>query len=253
MNPIERTLRARRPLPATPWLARVSVRRGQEIRRRQGRQPHHLVGLERLFRPVSAAADPRDHARLPARPPPRPGATGAALHPGRVPDHRRPAPGQRALPARQRHRPGHRPGRVCVGRPRHHPGRPARHGRDLEHPRQATPQLCHQAAPRAPAVAGVRAWGGGHHRARLPAQLRRPHARCSGSPTWPPRRWSTPGCSWSPSASSPHGKSPPGSCGWARPWPGCCSRCCRRSAGTWSATTSSTPRRCTGSSPSCSG
>jgi uncharacterized BrkB/YihY/UPF0761 family membrane protein len=39
----------------------------------------------------------------------------------------------------------------------------------------------------------------------------------------------------------------------ARPWRGCCSRCCRRSAGTWSATTSSTPSRCTDSSPSCSG
>ena len=54
-------------------------------------------------------------------------------------------------------------------------------------------------------------------------------------------------------ACSPLVRSPPGSCFWARPWPGCCSRCCRRSAATWSATASSTPSRCTGSSPSCSG
>ena len=39
----------------------------------------------------------------------------------------------------------------------------------------------------------------------------------------------------------------------ARPWPGCCSRCCRRSADTWSATTSSMPSSCMGSSPSSSG
>jgi uncharacterized BrkB/YihY/UPF0761 family membrane protein len=71
--------------------------------------------------------------------------------------------------------------------------------------------------------------------------------------TWSPRRRSTPRCCWSPSACSPLVKSPLGSYSWARLWPGCCLRCCRRPAGTWSATTSSTPSRCTDSSRSCSG
>jgi hypothetical protein len=39
----------------------------------------------------------------------------------------------------QRVRPGGRRGRVPVGRPRHHPGRTGRHGRDLEHPAKERP------------------------------------------------------------------------------------------------------------------
>ena len=153
---------------------------------------------------------PGDHARVPARPPHRPGAAGAALHPGRVPNHRRPAPGQRCLLRANGIA-------LVIGLASGRVPAASQAGQHAMAEIWNIPAGNASALPPGSSAGSCCCW-------------------CSGLGSWPPprsppcpawaaptllfglanlaaRRQSTLACSWSPSGSSPHGKSPLGGYG----------------------------------------
>ena len=184
-------------------------------------------------------------------------ATPPRLGGGRLPHHRRPGTRQHPWAARQRRRPGDRLGGLRLGRARPDPGRPARHGRDLEHPGQAAALLLGPAGPRAAAAGGLRRWPGRDQPADLAGQLRRQGGRGSARQSRGRGRGQRRAVPAGVPGAHPQDRSRPDSCllvRWSLGWPG---RSCKLSVATWSATTCVTPARCMGCSRSslacCSG